>query len=102
MGGYWDDEQKLGVLLENMTEASSLAWENWEAFPEELSLKPRSDQATSKQNKPEWDLNLNQPLACLSMPTLSLATLGFCWTQSDAAESAYSFEESPGHCMKNT
>lgn len=70
MDEYWDDEQKRGVLLENMTEASNLAWESWKAFPEELPLKPRSDQATSKQNKPEWDLNLNQPLVYLSMPTL--------------------------------
>ena len=54
MDEYWEDEQELGVLLENMTEASNLAWESWEAFPEELPLKPRSDQATSKQSKPEW------------------------------------------------
>jgi len=59
MDEYWEDEQELGVLLENMTEAFNLAWESWEAFPEEQPLKPRSDQATSKQSKPEWDLSLN-------------------------------------------
>ena len=102
MDENWEDEQKLGVLLKNMTEASNLAWESWDTFPEELPLKPRSDQATSKQNKPERDLNLNWPLVYLSMPTLWLATLGFCWTQRDAAESVYSFGGSPGHCRKST